>query len=465
MYNPGKDLSAFSLLFSSMRFLDLVRLIFENLGRRKARVALTAIGVVIGTAAVVVLVSLGIGLQRSATEQLYGINDLTQIQVMPNYGDVMGSGMGSVKVAVPAGGGGGGGLQPRVKYVTDDSLAEIAAIPGVAAVIPRDYIQGQVMLLYNRLESYANITGMGIDDLSILGMEAQTGTVKLEKGAIVIGVMVPRNFYDPKARPGQAPTAFPELFNQQLKLVLIKYDQNGNEIRKNLNMRVAGVIKESRGESDWSIYMRLDELTTINEWFLGKRINRRRDGYNMAIVQAASVDQVLGIADQIKALGYQASTMQDIVQGINSFYIILQVVFGGVGAIALLVAAIGIANTMTMAILERTREIGLMKAVGATNRDVLSVFLGEAAGIGFVGGLGGVLLGWSAGQVINVLAMAYLASQAAQQGGPPPSAAVVTPLWLPIFALVFATLIGLISGLYPALRAATLVPVNALKYE
>ena len=164
-------------------------------------------------------------------------------------------------------------------------------------------------------------------------------------------------------------------------------------------------------------------------------------------------------------MGFQAYTAQSFVQGINSFYVILQVIFAGVGAIALLVAAIGIANTMAMAILERTREIGLMKAVGATNRDVLSVFLGEAAGIGFLGGAGGVLLGWSLGQVINVAALAYMAGQAASQGGPPPSMAVYTPAWLPIFALVFATLIGLISGLYPALRAATLVPVDALKYE
>ncbi|HJW90466.1 MAG TPA: FtsX-like permease family protein [Anaerolineales bacterium] len=174
---------------------------------------------------------------------------------------------------------------------------------------------------------------------------------------------------------------------------------------------------------------------------------------------------MLDIAEQIRSLGYQAYSPQDIVQGINSFYVVLQVVFGGVGAIALLVAAIGIANTMTMAILERTREIGLMKAIGATNRDVLSVFLGEASGIGFLGGLGGVLLGWSAGQVINVLALAYMARQATQTGAPPPSVAVYTPLWLPLFTLLFATLIGLLSGLYPALRAATLIPVNALKYE
>jgi putative ABC transport system permease protein len=109
-----------------------------------------------------------------------------------------------------------------------------------------------------------------------------------------------------------------------------------------------------------------------------------------------------------------------------------------------------------------------MKAVGATNRDVLNVFLGEAAGIGFLGGLGGVAVGWGFGQIVNVLALAYFAGQASQQpgfGGPPPTVAVVTPEWLMIGSLIFATLIGLLSGLYPALRAATLVPVLALKYE
>lgn len=441
-----------------MGFFDLVALIFDNLGRRKARVALTAVGVVIGTAAVVVLVSLAIGLQRNANEQLGGIGDLTQIQVMPNYGESFGPG------PMPPGNGGSGGPSNQV-LITDQSLREFEALPGVTAVIPRDYLQLGAMLQYERLETYANLIGMGVTDLSVLGLNPKDGSLVLERGTVIVGAMIANSFYDPRLRPGQEPPPPPELMGANLKLVLMKWTQEGTEIRKTVPLRVVGVIAESRGESDWSIYITLDELTAFNEWGTGRRINRNRDGYNMAIVKVDDVGMVLDVTDQITGLGYMAYTPQSFVQGINSFYVVLQVIFGGVGAIALLVAAIGIANTMAMAILERTREIGLMKAIGATNRDVLSVFLGEAAGIGFIGGLGGVLLGWSGGQVINVVAMAYLAGQAAQTGGLPPSVAVFTPLWLPIFSLVFATLIGLLSGLYPALRAATLIPVNALKYE
>ena len=160
-------------------------------------------------------------------------------------------------------------------------------------------------------------------------------------------------------------------------------------------------------------------------------------------------------------MGYQAYTPQAQVESISGFFTIMQIVFGGVGAIALLVAAIGIANTMAMAILERTREIGIMKAIGATNNNILSIFLGEAAGIGFLGGVGGFLLGWLICSLINLLAGSYLASQSG--GGT--TLATSIPIWMPFFSIAFATVIGLISGLFPALKAATMVPVDALKYE
>ncbi len=450
-----------------MKFLDLLRLIFGNLSRRKARVALTAIGVVIGTAAVVILVSLAIGLQRNANEQLYGIGDLAQIQVFPAYEEGMYMGGGG-------GGGGGGGVvvgdsktgpTSKPKQLTNSTVKELLALPNVQSVIPRDFLYAGALIKYERMESWGNMIGVGTGDLAELGLEAKQGITTLQKGSIIIGSEIPKNFYDPRLRPGQEPPPPPDLYDKNLKFIYTKVDKDGNEIRKTVTYRVVGVIKETRGESDWSIYMGLDDVKAINEWTMGKRINYNQTGYTQVVVKVDDPKNAVAVSEQIVALGLQAYTMQSYVQSINNFYMILQVTFGGVGAIALLVAAIGIANTMAMAILERTREIGLMKAVGATNRDVLGIFLGEAAGIGFIGGLGGVAIGWLAGQGLNVLALVYLAGQTAQQGGPPPSIAVYTPLWLPVFALIFSTVIGLLSGLYPALRAATMIPVLALKYE
>lgn len=448
-----------------MKVFDLFRLILGNLSRRKARVALTAIGVVIGTAAVVILVSLAIGLQKNANEQLYGIGDLTQIQVMPAYEMTDGGGGGGMVVQVGGGGGKDAGQPQPARLLTNSALDELRAIPGVGSVIPREYLMAGVLIKYQKLEGGSSIIGVDSQDLASLGLEVTEGGTELGRGTVVIGAMVANNFYDPRQRPGQEPPPPPQLYGQQIQLVLSKYDAQGNEIRKNISVRVTGVLKETRGESDWTIYFPLDQIKALNEWAQGRRINYNKEGYSQVIVKVQDVEQVLDISDQITQMGFQAFTLQSIVQGINNFYVILQFIFGGVGAIALLVAAIGIANTMAMSILERTREIGLMKAVGATNRDVLAIFLGEAAGIGFIGGLGGIIIGWLAGQGINVIALVYLANQAGQQGGAPPSIAVYTPVWLPLFALIFSTIIGMISGLYPALRAATMIPVLALKYE
>ncbi|MBI5824184.1 MAG: ABC transporter permease [Chloroflexi bacterium] len=443
-----------------MKFRDLLRLVINNLNRRKARVALTAIGVVIGTAAVVILVSLAIGLQMNATEQLYGIGDLSQIYVMPSYG-------GEGSFVGPIGGGGGGGeiASPDILLLTNSAVDDLRGISGVKSVIPREYLMSSMFMQFRKTMGYSGVYGVGTSDLADLGLETQQGTTQLSRATVVIGYMVAQNFSDPNLRPGQEPPPPPELYDQQVQLIISKWDSEGNEIRRNFSVRVAGVLSESGSEADWSVYMPLEQVKAMNEWAMGTRINYNKTGYNEVIVKVENADRTLEVRDQILAMGFQANTMLDFVQGINNFYKILQVVLGGVGAIALLVAAIGIANTMAMSILERTREIGLMKAVGATNRDVLTIFLGEAAGIGFIGGVGGVLTGWLAGQALNVVAVAYLAQQAAEQGGMPPSVAVYTPLWLPVFVLLFSIFIGMVSGLYPALRAATMIPVLALKYE
>lgn len=437
-----------------MSIWDLLSLIVENLSRRKARVALTAIGVIIGTAAVVLLVSLGVGLQQNAEQQLGSIGDLTKITVWPLY-------------EFGEGGGGIGPVseEPTFTPLTNQTIADIQAIPGVTAVIPQDPFYYGMILNVGQLEGYSQLLGVGVDDLSLLGVTAREGALELVPGTAIVGASVNQSFYNPRPRPGQESFEPPNLMGETLKITLIKYSSDGTEVRKTVRVKITGVLNEMRDEPDWSIYLPMSDMEGYLTWANGKRPNRDKDGYATIIVRVGDVEQVLDVAQAITDLGYQAYTPQSFVQGISGFYTVLQVVFGGVGAIALLVAAIGIANTMAMAILERTREIGLMKAVGATNRHVLSVFLGEAAGIGFIGGVGGVTIGWALGQVVNVLALAYFAGQSVETGAPPPTVAVSTPSWLPVFSVLFATFIGLVSGLYPALSAATLEPVKALKYE
>lgn len=294
-----------------MGFVDLFSLILDNLGRRKARVALTAIGVIIGTAAVVVLVSLAIGLQKNATQQLYGIGDLTQIQVYPKY-EEMGPGSGGGKAIASDG--------PQVQtLITDDTIAQLATIPGVVSVVPRDYIQGATVLKHNRMETYTGVIGVGAPDLSYLGVDLQGGEYTLNPGTAVIGAQVPSTFYNPQWRPGQTTPTPPELLGQKIKLDLIKYDQEGNEIRKSVPLKIVGVLSESKGESDYSVYMPLDDVNTYNQWILGRRINRNRDGYQQLVVNVDNVDQVLDISDQITQLGYQAYTLNPTSRGSTVF--------------------------------------------------------------------------------------------------------------------------------------------------
>lgn len=431
-----------------MRFTDFISLIIDNLSRRKGRVVLTAIGVVIGTAAVVTLVSLGVGLQESATSQLWGINDLTSIQVYPGYPMSDGSMVREI-------------TEDDIKKLSPEAVESFLAIPGVTQVVIKQYVQGGMEISLDKLSAWGSAIGVNLTDLKDLGLDASQGVTTIGKGKVVVGSAFSNNFYDPNPRPNSEPITPPDLMGQKIKIKLTRWNQDGTTSTKSLTLDVVGVLAETRGESDYSMYMDLDEVTKWNEWFVGKRIDYKKEGYNQLSVKVENPQIVVDIAQQITDMGYQAYTPQSTVEGINSYFSTMQLVFGGVGAIALLVAAIGIANTMTMAIMERTREIGLMKAVGATNNNILAIFLGEAAGIGFLGGIGGVLVGWAICAVINALGGSMLATS----DGMGTQLAASIPFWLPVFSIAFATLIGLISGLYPALNAATLVPVDALKYE
>jgi putative ABC transport system permease protein len=182
--------------------------------------------------------------------------------------------------------------------------------------------------------------------------------------------------------------------------------------------------------------------------------------YSSISVRVKNPAQVQSVEDTIKKMGFSTFSILDASRGLQQVFRVLYAFLGIFGSLALIVASIGIVNTLVMAILERRREIGIMKAIGASDGDVRTLFFAEAGAMGIFGGVVGVALGWAIGQVINFGTNIYLKNQ-----GFPPEHFWAVPWWLVAFAILFAFIVSLVSGLYPAGRAARLDPVQALRYE
>jgi ABC-type antimicrobial peptide transport system permease subunit len=179
------------------------------------------------------------------------------------------------------------------------------------------------------------------------------------------------------------------------------------------------------------------------------------------VIKAVSLNDATQIISQLQTRGFEVESLETILDMVNKSMVILQTMLSSVGGLALLVASIGIANTMVMSVYERTREIGILKAVGASPRDIRLLFMAEASLIGLLGGVIGTIFGWLLGIGLNEGILAYLAWKEIPITG----TFFVVSGWLVALALAFATLVGLLAGLYPAARAAKLDPLEALRYE
>jgi putative ABC transport system permease protein len=446
---------------------DLLRLVLANLNRMRARVALTAIGVTVGTAAVVVLISLGVGLQTSAARSFNEFGDLTEVTVLP------GNAFASIT--------GGAASSADVKKVDDKAVAVFRDLPHVVAVTPRLNLEGMGELKLGRKTAGANIVGIDPKAAPLLSWKLAGGGARLGRGQVVLGQSVFNQEGGPiimmagggsvsSANAGggdgsaaAAPTPSPKsLVGRQIGLTLTRLDDQGKEVKRTERLRVAGVFEQSGRETDYQVYLGQQDVDDYNSWLSGKRRDKRA-GYQNVLVKVDDRANVGAVVAAVKKAGYLTFSAQDALNSINQAFVMIQLILGGIGAVALVVAAIGIANTMTMAIYERTREIGIMKALGATNRDVLRIFLTEAGTIGFVGGALGVTVGWFVGFLVDLFVRTQLQNPTAGEAGR--DAVITTPIWLMALALAFATVIGLVSGIYPALRAATLKPLQALRTE
>ena len=186
----------------------------------------------------------------------------------------------------------------------------------------------------------------------------------------------------------------------------------------------------------------------------------KQPSYSTVSVRVKNPKNVEAVEQAIKKLGFNTFSILDATRSLRQFFAVLDLFLGIFGSLALAVASIGIVNTLVMAILERRREIGIMKAIGASDGDVKKLFFAEAGAMGLLGGVVGVALGWAIGHVINLGTNIYLKRQAL-----PPESFWSVPWWLVGAAIVFAFIVSLVSGLYPAARAARLDPVQALRYE
>ncbi|NLT94167.1 MAG: ABC transporter permease [Clostridia bacterium] len=465
--------------------IDIVKMAYRNLWRRKVRTFLTILGVLIGTTSIVVMISLGIGLNEAQTRNMERWGSLNQIEVYQGVNfDEEGNPIGDAKP------------------LNDDAIKEFKDIPGVVAVSPVFNLGGEAT--WGRKAGYLQIVGIDPALMPQFEFEIAEGRLleKDDRFNIVLGWNVGQNFYDRRQMEmmqrgrggrggrmfmgGQAESDTVEMMNQRISMEVRNY----NDKRKVFNFTVVGVLSEKNMDKSWQAYAPIDEVKKIRDFIMGgsaggssgmfreiafrggSRIAMARSSrdqgpskndYELIWIRTENVETTKEVSKILKERGYRAYSMADSLEGIEETSRTIQAVLGGIGSITRLVAAIGIINTMIRSIYERTREIGIMKVIGASFFDIRMLFLTEAALIGLMGGIFGLAFSYGTSRVINHFTAGFI-----NQGMPPGEMAnslSVIPPWLALFALGFSMLIGLIAGVYPANRAVRLSPIVAIRNE
>lgn len=465
-----------------MKTKDLILMSLRNLNRRKLRTFLTVLGVVIGSISIIMMISLGFGMTDSTKKQLASAGSLTQIDIYPanRYGG-MDEEDGKKKKT------------DKVAKLDDATVEKLKKIPHVEAVLATEQFEAQINV--KNLQGYASIVGVDPVEYAKFDIKLDSGRM-LQEGdvnQVVMGRDVLRWLSNPQ-RPRMGANQQEERDPLTTKMFLTLnqaggYDPEGqknepNKPNKKFPIEAVGVFRDDDYENNYYIVMPIDYLRKMkkeakklqagnkqngfNDYMMGGREDKENK-YNNIKVKVDNVDNVQKVQEQIEAMGLKPHSLNDILVEINNSSKTQRLILGGIGAVSLLVAAIGISNTMVMSIYERTKEIGVMKVIGASVSDIKKMFLTESAFIGLLGGLIGIVLSFAISALINYLGVKYGFAANMSGGGfspdfdPSQLKMSIIPAWLALASLVFSALIGIVSGYFPAKKATKLSALEAMR--
>jgi len=481
-----------------MSFLDILHLALRNLRQAKLRATLTTMGVIVGVAVIVTMMSFGLGLQRNMLDRFKALDFFNEIQVF-------GQGLSSLAGLDRSSRGPEGerrndrrSEKAPTRILDDAGVKEIAAIPGVAYVEPSVNIN--VFVRSNGKLRSSNIGGANIPNAATRFQHFAAGKMIASPtaGEAVVSERFIKDFgYDkpadaigktlellapPSENKKEEEQDAPNFFGIPLDDPGLDESNPDVESKTFVIAGVLGEIKEGVGQGglrglfpsaqiyiplqmahDWSVQHRtpMGQVALALARRGGNLGEGQNEGYEAAVVRVTDPKHLTEVRQKITELGFGSFSIVDEIDQIRTVFLIIDSVLGLLGGISLLVASFGIANTMIMSILERTREIGIMKAIGAEDREIKLIFFVEAAVIGVLGGIVGVLIAWGIDGIANRLAYRFILK--------PQGASFIDffslPIYLSVGAILFALVVSILAALYPASRAARIDPVRALRHD
>jgi putative ABC transport system permease protein len=452
---------------NKMKFKDYRKTAFGNLRRRKMRTFLTAFAVSIGTMLIILMVSLGVGVQKLVVDAIKANTPGNSISVNPyKYDSTSGikieTDMDSEEALEK--------IKPKFTKIDESAINKIKNMNAVEEVSVSSRLSN-LNIQFNGTEKKSSMI-IGMDYNYSIFSKDLIETVRIKEKnkdlqAITYGNMVSKEnnggvLIGEKLLKKLGVTDYGSAVGKEITLVAKLPDAPGipNIEPLTVKFKIEGVINEKFEYGD-KLIISLDKAKDyLNYINLDKNYYDNKGPENLE-VNVRNMTEVESISGEISNMGYGVTSIQSMIKSIKSVFAVVEVVLAIIGIVIIFVASIGVINTMTMSIYERTRSIGILKALGASKRNIRWLFITESGAIGFIGGLLGLLFSFINTGIIKVAVNAYLKSQGVKDV---PNL-FSTPLWLIVGTMGFAILISVLAGLYPANKASRLDPVESLRYE